>query len=56
MDEQLWTYEDVAEYLRISWKTVRRWAGEGRLPVVRVGSLYRFEPDAIKAWAQQKES
>jgi len=48
MTEQLWTYKDVADYLRVSPKTVRRWATERRVPVVKVGNLNRFSPTAIK--------
>lgn len=46
--EPLWKYEDVATYLSCSWKTVRRWAGEGRLPVIKIGKLNRFEPQRIR--------
>lgn len=51
MAESLWEYEDVANHLRISWKTVRRWASEGRLPVVKVGVQNRFDPEAIRSAA-----
>ena len=50
VDDTLWTYEDVAAYLRCSWKTVRRWSGEGKIPTVKVGTLNRFDPAAIRQW------
>lgn len=46
--EPLWKYEDVATYLACSWKTVRRWAGEERLPLIKIGKLNRFEPQRIR--------
>ena len=53
MDEQrLWTYKDVSAYLCISWKTVRRWAGEKKIPVIKVGSQNRFKPSEIRKWAE----
>ena len=53
-ESELWTYEDVAAYLRISWRTVRRWAGEGKLPVVKIGNRNRFQPAAIERWAKAR--
>jgi len=51
MKDQLWTYDDVADYLQVSWRTVRKWANERTIPVVKVGALNRFDPDAIRKWA-----
>ena len=53
-DEGLWDYEDVAAYLGISWRTVRRWAGERKMPVVKVGNRNRFQPAAIERWAKAR--
>lgn len=50
----LWTYQDVALYLGISWRTVRKWASERKLPVVKVGNRNRFSPDAIEKWAAKR--
>lgn len=50
----LWTYQDVATYLGISWRTVRKWAGERKLPVVKVGNRNRFRPDDIEKWAAKR--
>ena len=35
---QLLTLEEVAEYLRVSKATVRRWTNSGKLPCYRLGS------------------
>ena len=53
-ESELWTYKDVAAYLRISWRTVRRWAGEGKLPVVKIGNRNRFDPEKVRKWASKK--
>ncbi len=46
----LWDARDVAVYFKVSRSWVYRAAETGRIPCVRVlGSLLRFEPDAIKA-------
>jgi len=49
-NDGLWGYDEVAEYLGISPKTVRKWANERRLPLVKIGALNRFRPDDIRAW------
>jgi excisionase family DNA binding protein len=49
-NDDLWGYEDVAAYLGVSWKTVRKWAQERRIPIVKVGALNRFRPSDIRAW------
>lgn len=40
--------EQVADALGVTQKTVRRWASEGLLPVVRIGrGFLRFRRDVI---------
>jgi excisionase family DNA binding protein len=53
--EALWTDEDVASYLRVSVQTVQKWAKMGRLPVLKVGSLNRFDREVIKRWPRPVE-
>ncbi len=50
----LWTVADVATYLRVSRSWVYHRSAAGMLPFLRVGALLRFEPDAIRAYAQGK--
>jgi excisionase family DNA binding protein len=49
--EPLWTVREVAEFLRLSTKTVYRLSAEGRLPCVKLGGSLRFMPNRIRAWA-----
>jgi excisionase family DNA binding protein len=48
----LWTVAEVAAYLRVSRSWVYHRSAAGLLPCLRVGALLRFEPDAIRAYAQ----
>ena len=48
----LWTADDVAAYLQASRSWVYQQAEAGRLPYVKVIGLLRFEPGAIRAFAQ----
>lgn len=51
--EQLLTIQQVAEYLSVSPKTVRRLLGRG-FPCVRVGRSVRFEPQAVARWVSAR--
>jgi len=51
--EQLLKPEQVATMLNVARKTVVNMAREGRLPHVRVGRRYRFDPTEIDRWIQQ---
>ena len=53
--EKLWSVEDVATYLDVSTSWVYNAAASGNLPVVRVGSLLRFNRDAIIEWVRGGE-
>ena len=48
--DQLWNVRDVARYLRASRSWVYKAAERNTIPAVRVGSLLRFDPSAIRAY------
>ncbi len=50
--EPLWTAEDVAGFLRVSLSMVYKLRRQGSLPAIRVGALFRFEPDAVRAFGR----
>lgn len=49
------TADDAAQLLRVSAKTVKRMAGEGRLPAQRVGRAWRFSRVAVLEWLAEGE-
>ncbi|MEW6470942.1 MAG: helix-turn-helix domain-containing protein [Actinomycetota bacterium] len=45
----------MARFLGVSPKTVRKWQLGGSLPFVKLGGkLVRFEPEAIRAWVDER--
>jgi excisionase family DNA binding protein len=48
--EPLMTAETVAEKLSVSLSMVYKLRRSGALPSVQVGALYRFHPDAVRAF------
>lgn len=54
-ERSLWTVDEVAGFLGVSTKTVRKWQLGGTLPFVKLGGkLVRFQPDTIRAWADER--
>lgn len=51
--ESLMTMAEVARFLAVSERTVRRLVARGRLPCVRVGSQVRFSPAILARWAER---
>jgi excisionase family DNA binding protein len=49
------TADDAAQLLRVSAKTVKRMAGEGKLPAQRVGRAWRFSRVAVLEWLAEGE-
>ena len=51
--EELLDANDVARLLKSSRSWVYKAAENGTLPVVRIGALLRFRPEAIRAFVEQ---
>ena len=47
---QIMTTKEVAEYLRLHVITICKYAGEGKIPAIRVGHVWRFDKDTIDQW------
>ena len=54
MNHEIMTIEEVAEYLRVSERTVYDWAQKGALPGGKLGTTWRFKRADIEAWVNQK--
>lgn len=48
----LWTMKEVAAFLRVSRSWVYHQAEGGLIPCLRVGSLLRYDPEAIRRFAR----
>ena len=47
---ELITLEEVADYLRVTKKTVYRLLESGRIPAIKVGRQWRFSKSAVDEW------
>ena len=50
------TLEEVAEFLRVSERTVAEWAGKGEIPGGKIGTTWRFRYSDIENWLNNKLS
>jgi excisionase family DNA binding protein len=48
--EELLTLREAAKKLRVAEVTLYRLARQGRIPAVKVGGGWRFNPEALDAW------
>jgi excisionase family DNA binding protein len=51
--EPLWTWKEVASYLRVGRSTVFKLAA-GELPCVHVRRQLRFNPEAVRRWVEEQ--
>ena len=54
MNHEIMTIEEVAEYLRVSERTVYDWAQKGQLPGGKLGTTWRFKRPDIENWVNRK--
>jgi excisionase family DNA binding protein len=50
---KLMTVSELADYLRVTKKTVYRLLLQGKIPATKVGNQWRFDQGAIDRWLQQ---
>ena len=50
---ELMTLQEVADYLRVTKKTIYRLLKQGRIPATKVGNQWRFEKTSIDEWLQR---
>ncbi|MFY7842627.1 MAG: PTS sugar transporter subunit IIA [Rhabdochlamydiaceae bacterium] len=46
---------DIAELLRVSEKTIRRWINEGKIPAYKLNHQYRFSKIEIEQWMMKQK-
>ena len=44
----LWGYQDAADYVGVTVKTITNWVRDRRVSVIKLGRVVRFDPDKFK--------
>jgi excisionase family DNA binding protein len=47
---QIMTTKEMAKYLKLHQITISKLSKEGKIPSVRIGSVWRFDKDIIDEW------
>ena len=55
IDHQWMKVKEVAEYLNFSPDLIYRLAQQGKIPVSKVGSRWRFQREKINRWMEEQE-
>ena len=50
---EIMTVEEVAEFVRVSERTVYDWAKKGEIPCGKLGSIWRFKRSEIYQWVNE---
>ena len=50
---KLMTVQEVADYLRVTEKTIYRLLRQGKIPATKVGHQWRFDKTSINEWLQR---
>ena len=53
---RLMTLQEVADYLRVTKKTIYRLLRRGNIPATKVGQLWRFDSASIDNWLKQNSA
>ena len=53
---QLMTVQEVAEFLRVSERTVYDWATAGTIPCGKLGTTWRFKRSEVQKWVDEQLS
>jgi nitrogen PTS system EIIA component len=54
MASEILTLQEVADYLKVSVRTVYGYAQRGILPGIKVGTAWRFRKDDIDEWLEKQ--
>ncbi len=52
INEGLMTIEDVAEYLKVTRRTIYEWVKHNKIPAVKLVGQWRFKKEKIDAWIE----
>ncbi len=53
-ENEIMTIEEVADYLRVSERTVYEWAKKGEIPCGKIGTSWRFKRSEIQKWVDRR--
>ena len=53
--ERLLTVDQLANWLQVKPRTIYQWVHEGYIPVIKLGTLVRFDQAGVVEWLKKRE-
>ena len=53
---EIMTTQEMAKYLKLHEITICKYAGEGKIPAIRIGRVWRFDKEAIDKWISESQN
>ena len=53
-ESNLMTMEDLADYLKVTRRTIYEWLKANKIPAVKLVGQWRFQKDKIDAWLEER--
>ena len=50
----LMTIEDLADYLKVTRRTIYEWLRRNKIPALKLVGQWRFKKDKIDAWLEEQ--
>jgi PTS system nitrogen regulatory IIA component len=54
VNDDILTIDEVAQYLRVSERTVYDWAQKGEIPAGKIGTAWRFKKTELEKWVNER--
>jgi len=54
VDTRLMTIDDLADYLKVTRRTIYDWVKHNKVPAVKVVGQWRFRREKIDAWIEHR--
>ena len=54
--ERLLTVDEVAGWLQVKPRTIYQWVHEEYIPVIKLGTLVRFDQATVREWLKKRET
>ena len=55
-DATVLTIKEIAEFLRVNERTVRRWINDGSLPALQLGREYRIDREDFRSFCDARKT
>jgi len=54
INNEFMTIEDLADYLKVTRRTIYEWVKHNKIPAVKLIGQWRFRKDKIDAWIETR--